>query len=73
MESGARQQIVELLGGVPLFSELSTEELDRVAQVAIPRGYPGETRVFHEGDPGDACYIVSREAAASPASTPTAV
>ena len=60
MESGARQQIVELLGGVPLFSELSPEELNRVAQLAIPRGYPGETRVFHEGDPGDACYIVSR-------------
>ena len=28
--------------------------------MAIPRGYPGETRVFHEGDPGDACYIVSQ-------------
>jgi CRP/FNR family transcriptional regulator len=60
MESGAKQQIVELLGGVPLFSELSAEELDRVAQVAIPRSYPGETRVFHENDPGDACYIVSK-------------
>ena len=35
MESGARQQIVELLGGVPLFSELTQDELDRVAQVAI--------------------------------------
>ena len=58
MEKGARQDIVELLGGVPLFSELSPEELQRVAQVAIPRRYPGDTRVFHEGDPGDACYIV---------------
>jgi CRP/FNR family transcriptional regulator len=60
MESGARQAIVELLSGVPLFSELSPEELDRVAQVAIPRSFPRETRVFHEGDPGDACYIVSQ-------------
>src|SRR4051812_48766436 len=60
MESGARQEIVKLLGGIPLFSELSPEELDRVAQVAIPRSYPGDTRVFHEGDPGDACYIVSQ-------------
>jgi CRP/FNR family cyclic AMP-dependent transcriptional regulator len=58
MESAARQQIVELLGGVPLFSELSPDELDRVAQVAIPRSFPSDTRVFHEGDPGDACYIV---------------
>src|SRR6478672_11829608 len=60
MESGARQEIVRLLGGIPLFSELSPEELDQVAQVAIPRSFPSETRVFHEGDPGDACYIVSR-------------
>ena len=60
MENGARQGIVELLGRVPLFSELSPEELERVAQVAIPRSYPGDTRVFHEGDPGDACYIVNR-------------
>src|SRR5512133_2392677 len=60
MESGPREAIVELLGGVPLFSALSSEELDEVARVAIPRRYPRETRVFHEGDPGDACYIVSQ-------------
>jgi CRP/FNR family transcriptional regulator len=41
-----------------LFSELSPSELEHVAQVAIPRSFPRETRVFHEGDPGDACYIV---------------
>jgi CRP/FNR family transcriptional regulator, cyclic AMP receptor protein len=51
--------VVELLRGVPLFSELSPEELEHVARVAIPRTFPAETRVFHEGDPGDACYIVS--------------
>jgi CRP/FNR family transcriptional regulator, cyclic AMP receptor protein len=60
VESGARQGIVELLSGVNLFSELSGDELESVAQVAIPRSFPGDTRVFHEGDPGDACYIVSR-------------
>ena len=54
MENGARAGIVELLGHVPLFSELSPDELERVAQVAIPRSYPSDTRVFHEGDPGDA-------------------
>jgi CRP/FNR family transcriptional regulator, cyclic AMP receptor protein len=50
--------VVELLRRVPLFSELSTAELERVAQVGIPRSFPRETRIFHEGDPGDACYIV---------------
>jgi CRP/FNR family transcriptional regulator, cyclic AMP receptor protein len=60
MESRTREAIVELLGGVPLFSALSSQELDEVARVAIPRSYPRETRVFHEGDPGDACYVVSK-------------
>jgi CRP/FNR family transcriptional regulator, cyclic AMP receptor protein len=56
--TGASQGVVELLRRVPLFSELSGAELERVAQVGIPRSFPRETRIFHEGDPGDACYIV---------------
>jgi CRP/FNR family transcriptional regulator, cyclic AMP receptor protein len=50
--------VIELLRRVPLFSELSEAELEQVAQVGIPRSFPRETRVFHEGDVGDACYIV---------------
>jgi CRP/FNR family transcriptional regulator, cyclic AMP receptor protein len=56
--TGGSQGVVELLRRVPLFSELSTAELERVAQVGVPRSFPRETRVFHEGDSGDACYIV---------------
>jgi len=52
------QGSIELLRRVPLFSELSGAELERIAQVAVPRSYPRETRIFHEGDPGDACYII---------------
>jgi CRP/FNR family transcriptional regulator len=48
----------ELLLQVPLFSELSEAEIERVAQVAVPRSFPRDTRVFHEGDAGDACYII---------------
>jgi CRP/FNR family transcriptional regulator len=51
---------IELLAGVPLFSQLSRPELERIAQVAVPRSFPRDTRVFHEGDHGDACYIVRR-------------
>jgi CRP/FNR family transcriptional regulator len=54
----ASESAIELLKRVPLFAELSPEELRRVSQVAIPRRFPGDTRVFHEGDEGDACYIV---------------
>ncbi|MCE3266245.1 MAG: transcriptional regulator, Crp/Fnr family [Solirubrobacterales bacterium] len=50
--------VIELLRKVPLFTELSDGELNRISQVAIPRSFPRDTRVFHEGDAGDACYIV---------------
>jgi CRP/FNR family transcriptional regulator len=49
---------IELLRRVPLFSELSKDELSGIAEVAIPRSYPKGVRVFHEGDRSDACYIV---------------
>jgi len=52
------QDTIELLGRVPLFSELSPSELERVASVAIPRALPKGVRVFHEGDDSDACYVV---------------
>jgi CRP/FNR family transcriptional regulator, cyclic AMP receptor protein len=50
--------ILDLLGRVPLFVELSSDELERIGRVAIPRSYPRGVRVFHEGDNSDACYIV---------------
>jgi len=54
----APNDTVELLGRVPLFAELSQPELERVVSVAIPRAFPKNVRVFHEGDDSDACYIV---------------
>jgi CRP/FNR family transcriptional regulator len=50
--------IVALLRRVPLFSQLSPDELERISAVAVPRSYPKGVRVFHEGDHSDACYIV---------------
>lgn len=49
---------MELLRSVPLFAELDEAELERFSRVAVPRSYPQGTRVFHEGDRSDACYIV---------------
>ncbi len=50
--------VVELLRSVPLFAELGDDELERIARVAVPRNFPDATRVFHEGDQSDACYII---------------
>jgi CRP/FNR family transcriptional regulator len=49
---------LELLRSVPLFSDLEEGELERFSRVAVPRSFPIATRVFHEGDHSDACYIV---------------
>jgi len=52
------ESVVGLLRSVPLFAELDEAELERFSRVAVPRAYPEGTRVFHEGDHSDACYIV---------------
>ena len=49
---------VDLLARVPLLSGLEPGELERIAQVAIPRSCPKGARVFHEGDTSDACYVI---------------
>ena len=49
---------MDLLRRVPLFSELEEPDLERFSRVAVGRAFPGGTRVFHEGDQSDACYIV---------------
>jgi CRP/FNR family transcriptional regulator, cyclic AMP receptor protein len=54
----ASNDTIELLGRVPLFAELSEQELAQVVMVAIPRSFPKGVRVFHEGDDSDACYVV---------------
>ncbi len=55
MRSG---EVVELLGRVPAFSTLVHSDLERIAQLAVPRQFePGEV-VFREGDASDTCYVV---------------
>ncbi len=52
------EEVVELLGAVPVFSTLVAEDLQRIAQFAVPREFePGEV-VFREGDASDTCYVV---------------
>jgi CRP/FNR family transcriptional regulator, cyclic AMP receptor protein len=51
-------EVVELLGRVPAFSTLEQSDLERIAQMSVPRQFePGEV-VFREGDSSDTCYVV---------------
>jgi CRP/FNR family cyclic AMP-dependent transcriptional regulator len=51
-------EVVELLGRVPAFSTLEVGDLERIAEVAVPREFePGQV-VFREGDASDTCYVV---------------
>ena len=57
MSSGS-EDIIALLHRVPVFSTLSSEELEHVAEVAVPRRFEAGEVVFKEGDEGSTCYIV---------------
>jgi CRP-like cAMP-binding protein len=47
-----------LLARVPVFEELADGDLQRVADVAVPRHFGAGEAVFHEGDDSDTCYVV---------------
>ena len=52
------EDTAQLLARVPLFSDLALEDLEQLAQVAVPRSYSAGEVVFREGDSGDTCYVV---------------
>ena len=43
---------------IPLFTQLSDEEVTRVTQAARERTYPKNSVILFEDDPGDALYVV---------------
>lgn len=51
-------EIVELLGRVPVFSTLEHDDLERIAELAVPRAFEPGQIVFREGDASDTCYVV---------------
>ncbi len=51
-------EVVELLGRVPVFSTLERGDLERIAEVAVPRDFEPGQAVFREGDSSDTCYVV---------------
>ncbi len=49
---------VLLLREVPILSELSPEDLERVAEIAKEEWYPAETSICVEGEDGNVMYII---------------
>jgi CRP/FNR family transcriptional regulator len=58
MAATGSTDVVELLGRVPAFSTLEPGDLQRIAQVAVPRRFEPGQAVFREGDQSDTCYVV---------------
>jgi CRP/FNR family transcriptional regulator, cyclic AMP receptor protein len=52
------EEVVELLARVPAFEALDRGDLERIAEVAVPRSFDPGQLVFREGDDSDTCYIV---------------
>jgi CRP-like cAMP-binding protein len=50
----------QMLRKVPLFSQLSDQDIARLAEVARERTYPKNAVIVFEDDPGDALYLVIR-------------
>jgi CRP/FNR family transcriptional regulator len=51
-------EVVELLGRVPAFETLQAQDLERIAEVAVPRSFEPGQLVFREGDDSNTCYVV---------------
>jgi CRP/FNR family transcriptional regulator len=58
MEEQTAQGTLALLARVPVFETLSSEDLERIAEVIVPRSFDPSQVVFREGDASDTCYIV---------------
>jgi CRP-like cAMP-binding protein len=58
MSGPSSTEVVELLARVPVFSTLETEDLERIARLAVPRSFEAGQTVFREGDASDTCYVV---------------
>lgn len=54
----AAEQVVEVLGRVPLFQGLPRADLERIADLVAPREVKAGEFLFREGDTGDKFYIV---------------
>ena len=57
--ASSAQSIAGLLSQVPVFEALGPADLERVADVAVPRRFPASRVIFREGDASDTCYVIN--------------
>jgi CRP/FNR family transcriptional regulator len=58
MAAPSSAEVVELLARVPIFSTLEVDDLQRIAQLAVPRSFEAGQVAFRGGDASDTCYVV---------------
>ena len=56
--SSAEAKMVELLRKVPIFDNLSDDELVAVKKCTVTRNYPKNSVIINEGDSSDSLYII---------------
>src|SRR2546423_4598780 len=56
--AASAQDRVSLLGRVPVFADLSPDDLSAIAELSHPRQFAAGEVVFREGDASNTCYIV---------------
>lgn len=47
-----------LLREIPIFADLSAEDLELVANIAREEWYPSNTTLFHQGEEGDVMFVI---------------
>ena len=57
-------ELVELLGGISIFTPLPAPQLERLAQALVDVRIEPGSAVFEEGDPGDRFYVIAEGRAA---------
>jgi CRP/FNR family cyclic AMP-dependent transcriptional regulator len=50
---------VAILKNVALFEGLNQAQIQKIASIATAQKFEGSSHIFHEGEPGDAMYVVA--------------
>jgi CRP/FNR family transcriptional regulator, cyclic AMP receptor protein len=50
--------VADTLAAAAPFARMDREEIERIAEVVVPRTYRAGEALFREGDPGDTCYVL---------------